>query len=62
MNVKSAHRFLRELKILRILRGHKNIVKLLTIMRPSDSQNFDKINLVFEFCEINLSEMINLHR
>ena len=41
MNEKSAHRFLRELKILRILRGHRNIVKLLTIMRPSDSINFD---------------------
>lgn len=44
------HRVLRELRLLRILRGHKNIVKLKTIMRPRDSKNFDSINLVFEYC------------
>ena len=31
-----AHRHLREMKLLRILRGHPNIVKLKTIMRPTD--------------------------
>jgi serine/threonine protein kinase len=44
------HRVLRELRLLRILRGHKYIVKLKSIMRPSDSKNFDSINLVFEYC------------
>jgi serine/threonine protein kinase len=30
-----AHRILRELRLLRLLRGHKNIVQLRTIMRPT---------------------------
>ena len=50
INEKNAHKFLRELKILRILRGHRNIANLITIMRPSDPENFDQINLVFEYC------------
>lgn len=45
-----AHRILREIRLLRILRGHKNIVKLKTIMRPSDAKNFKTINLVSEYC------------
>lgn len=45
-----AHRILREIRLLRILRGHKNIVKLKTIMRPSDTKNFKSLNLVSEYC------------
>ena len=45
-----AHRILREIRLLRILRGHKNIVKLKTIMRPSDTKNFKTLNLVSEYC------------
>lgn len=45
-----SHRILREIRLLRILRGHKNIVKLKTIMRPSDPKNFNHLNLVSEYC------------
>ena len=45
-----AHRILREIRLLRILRGHKNIVKLKSIMRPSDTKTFKTINLVSEYC------------
>jgi serine/threonine protein kinase len=59
-----AHRILREIRLLRILRGHKNvskyplifilnilqIVKLKTIMRPSDPKTFTDLNFVTEYC------------
>lgn len=53
-----AHRILREIRLLRILRGHKNIVKLKTIMRPSDTKNFKTLNLVSEYCTQNLMNVI----
>jgi len=53
-----AHRILREVRLLRILRGHKNIVKLKTIMRPSDTRNFKTLNLVSEYCTQNLMNVI----
>ena len=53
-----AHRILREIRLLRILRGHKNIVKLKTIMRPSDTKNFKSLNLVSEYCTQNLMNVI----
>ena len=45
-----AHRILREIRLLRLLRGHKNIVKLKTIMRPSDPKSFNDLNFVTEYC------------
>lgn len=45
-----AHRVLREIRLLRILKGHPNIVKLLTIMRPKDSKKFSSLNIVTEYC------------
>ena len=45
-----AHRILREIRLLRILKGHKNIVRLKSIMRPSDVKNFKSLNLVSEYC------------
>ena len=53
-----AHRILREIRLLRILRGHKNIVKLKSIMRPSDTKTFKTINLVSEYCTQNLMNVI----
>ena len=53
-----AHRILREIRLLRILKGHKNIVKLRSIMRPSDPKNFKTINLVSEYCTQNLMNVI----
>lgn len=45
-----AHRLLREMKLMRILRGHQNIVKLKNIMRPTDPENFNSLNFVMEYC------------
>lgn len=67
-----AHRILREIRLLRILRGHKNvskyplifilnilqIVKLKTIMRPSDPKTFTDLNFVTEYCTQNLMNVI----
>ena len=53
-----AHRILREIRLLRILRGHKNILKLKSIMRPSDYKNFSTLNLVSEYCTQNLMNVI----
>ena len=53
-----AHRILREIRLLRILKGHKNIVKLKGIMRPSDPKNFRYLNLVSEYCTQNLMNVI----
>lgn len=53
-----AHRILREIRLLRLLRGHKNIVKLKTIMRPSDPKSFNDLNFVTEYCTQNLMNVI----
>ena len=45
-----AHHILRELRLLRILRGHKNIIQLKSLMRPKDPNNFNELNFVFEYC------------
>jgi len=56
-----AHRILREIKLLRLLKGHQNIVELRTIMRPSDSDNFNSLNIVTEYCTQNLMNVIRLN-
>ena len=53
-----AHRILREIRLLRILKGHKNIMKLTGIMRPSDPKNYKSLNLVSEYCTQNLMNVI----
>ena len=53
-----AHRILREIRLLRILKGHKNIVKLKGIMRPSNIKDFKSLNLVSEYCTQNLMNVI----
>jgi len=53
-----AHRILREIRLLRILKGHKNIMKIKGIMRPEDPKNFKSLNLVTEYCTQNLMNVI----
>lgn len=53
-----AHHILRELRLLRILRGHKNIIQLKSLMRPKDPNNFNELNFVFEYCTQNLMNVI----
>ena len=45
------HRILRELRLLRLLKGHPNIMTMKGIMRPSDLNKFQSINLVTEYCQ-----------
>ena len=37
-------------------------MKLKTIMRPRNPKNFNEINLVLEYCEQNLSNVIRLNK
>lgn len=53
-----SHRLLREIRLLRILKGHNNIVQLKTIMRPKDPTDFNELNLVTEYCTNNLMNVI----
>ena len=48
---------MRELKLLRTLR-HENIIRLDTILRPLDMDNFDEIYCVFELMETDLASII----
>uniref|UniRef100_A0A7S0TCR4 Protein kinase domain-containing protein n=1 Tax=Elphidium margaritaceum TaxID=933848 RepID=A0A7S0TCR4_9EUKA len=52
-----AKRLLRELKILRILRGHPSIVKLYDILPPLDPVNFRTLTIVFEYVDADLSKI-----
>eukprot|EP01084_Bolivina_argentea_P146168 256019_1 len=53
-----AKRLLRELKICRLLSGHRNIVEFINIIQPNDPHNFHQLILVFEFCDTNLQSII----
>ena len=53
-----AKRLLRELKILRVLRGLDSIVQLIDILPPSNFETFNQIILVFEFSDTDLSKLI----
>lgn len=52
-----AKRTLRELRLLRFL-NHENIIKLLTVLTPSDLTNFDEVYAVFEIMETDLAQII----
>lgn len=51
-------RLLRELKFLRLLRGHENIVELKGILMPSSSRDFEDVFLVFELMATDLSRVL----
>eukprot|EP01084_Bolivina_argentea_P157430 274353_1 len=53
-----AKRLLRELKILRVLRGLDSIVQLIDILPPPNFDTFNQIILVFEFIDTDLSKLI----
>ena len=52
---------LREIRLLRLLKEHKNIVGLRTIMRPSDPKKFNSVNLVMDYCTQNLMNIIRFN-
>lgn len=61
-NDETALRLLREIRLLRILKGHKNIINFKGIMRiPESDDNFDSINIVTEYCAQNLMKVLKLN-
>lgn len=61
-------RILRELKFLRLLRGHENIVEIKDILMPASTRNFNDVFVVFELMPTDLAhvlrsktELSNLH-
>ena len=44
---------------MKLLKGHPNIVKLKNIMRPSNIDNFNEVNLVLEYCTQSLTNVIS---
>jgi len=56
-----AHRAMRELRILRLLGGHSNIVRIHEIMLPSDSKQFNEIYVVSDYLESDLHDVIRIN-
>lgn len=57
-----AHRILREIRLLRLLKGHNNIARLKTIMRPKNAKKINSLNLVMEYCNQNLMNLIRFNK
>lgn len=54
-----ATRILRELKFLRLLRGHDNVIDIKDILVPSDRDRFNDTFVVFELMPCDLSRVIS---
>lgn len=54
-----ATRILRELKFLRLLRGHNNVIEVKDILVPSDSDRFNDTFVVFELMPCDLARVIS---
>lgn len=52
-----AKRLLREVKLLRALAGHRNVVRLYDILAPADLQTFSHLYLVFEYTPSDLRKV-----
>jgi len=58
-NRTEAKRMLRELRLLRMLKGCPEIVNLLDLLAPKDLQNFSSLMIVFEFVDTDLSRLFS---
>lgn len=56
--VKNPVYLMRELRILRALRHHPNIVTLKDVISPPNLPEFSEVSLVFEACDTDLEKMI----
>lgn len=57
-NVRVSVRLLRELKFLRLLRAHANVVELQGLLLPSSVRDFDDVFLVFELMPTDLEHLL----
>ena len=53
-----AVRLFREMHILRRLKGHANIIKLIDVIQPRDREDFNELYLVFEYVDTDLYKLI----
>ena len=58
-DVPRAIQFLREVKLLRLLK-HQNIVEIKSILVPPRSDYFNEVSVVFELMDFNLYDVIRL--
>lgn len=63
-NPTNAKRLLREIKILRMLAGHSNVVQFKGLLPPSTCNftNFNDLSVVFEFVDTDLAKLIHSHQ
>ena len=58
-SVVGAERVLRELRILRHLRGHPNIVEVFEVAEPEDRNSFKDLYVVFEAMDFDMSRLLD---
>merc|ERR1712113_1068458 len=51
-------RFLREIRILRVLSSHESIVELVDLVPPANPLKFTKLSIVFEFMPTDLKKIL----
>jgi serine/threonine protein kinase len=56
--IPEAVRILRELKFLRFLREHENIIKIKDVLLPGDRDNFNDVFVVFELMPTDLNRVL----
>ena len=61
-NVSDAHRTLRELKFLRVFKGHADLVAVKHILYPSDFQSFQDVYVVMEIMDHDLHDIVYAHK
>ena len=63
-NPTNAKRLLREIKILRMLDGHSNVVSFKGLLPPStlNFNHFNDLSVVFEFVDTDLAKLIHSHQ
>ena len=57
-NLTNARHLLREIKLLRMLNSHINIVRFKGLLPPVDLENFNDLCLVFEYIDTDLQKLI----
>merc|ERR1712130_831992 len=57
-SLQQSKRFLREIRILRLLGKHENIVELIDLVPPPNPLKFDKISAVFEYMPTDLKKIL----
>ncbi len=57
-----AKRILREIKVLRHLNGHENVIKLFDLIEPPEHAPFESLYMVFELMDVDLTTTLRNNR